>query len=120
MTTKSLHEVKTEERKTSNPNMLTDSDYYLRDKEAEARNGYPNTIDITGLTSSSQEEANDIRVKSLTKQLEDMAKMLEELQGKSTEVKKNRNGNKTQPKTVEGEQEGDKEQEIKTEQEGTN
>lgn len=111
MSTKSLHEVKTEERKTSNPNMLTDSDYYLRDKEAESQNGYPNTIDITGLTSSSQEEANDIRVKSLTKQLDDMAKMLVELQGKSTEVKKNRNGDKSSLKTVETKQECDEEQE---------
>lgn len=108
MATKSLHEVKTEERKTSNPNMLTDSDYYLRDKEAEARNGYPNTIDITGLTTSSQEEANDLKVKSLTKQLEDMAKMLEDIQGKSVDIKKGKNGNKT-PVVLEDtkEQEGD-------------
>ena len=76
---KSLHEVKIDERKQSKPNLITDSDYFLRDKEKERELGYPNTIDITGMTVSSQEEANDVKVKSLQKQLEDMTKMLDTL-----------------------------------------
>lgn len=86
---KSLHEVKIDERKQNKPNLLTDSDYFLRDKEKEKEMGYPNTIDITGLTVSSQEEANDVKVKSLQKQLEDMSKMLDALkQETSDEVEK--------------------------------
>lgn len=87
--TKSLHEVKIDERKQSKPNLLTDSDYFLRDKEKEKALGYPNTIDITGMTTSSQEEANDVKVKVLQKQLEDMSKMLDALkQETSNEVEK--------------------------------
>lgn len=56
MTTKSLHQLKMEDTKKNKPNMLTDSDYYLRDKEAERIEGYPNTLDITGNTSNSAEE----------------------------------------------------------------
>ena len=86
---KSLHEVKIDERKQSKPNMLTDSDYFLRDKEKEKAMGYPNTIDITGLTTSTQEEANDVKVKALQKQLEDMTKMMNSLkQETSSEVEK--------------------------------
>ena len=32
---KSLHEVKNDERKQNKPNLITDSDYFLRDKEKE-------------------------------------------------------------------------------------
>lgn len=45
--TKSLYELKQETHKKKNPNTITDADYYLRDKEAEAKAGYPNTIDMT-------------------------------------------------------------------------
>lgn len=46
--TQSLHEVK-QGKPTSkkNSNIITDSDYFLRDKEEEAKRGYPNTIDLT-------------------------------------------------------------------------
>ena len=47
MALKSLHEHKQEERKKKNKNIITDMDYYFRDKEAEAKKGYPNTIDMT-------------------------------------------------------------------------
>ena len=46
-TTKSLYELKQEAHKKKNPNTITDADYYLRDKKAEAAKGYPNTIDMT-------------------------------------------------------------------------
>lgn len=82
---KSLHEVKIDERKQNKPNLLTDSDYFLRDKEKEKEMGYPNTIDITGMTVSSQEEANDVKVRALQKQLEDMTKMLDSLKQEATE-----------------------------------
>lgn len=98
---KSLHEVKIDERKQSKPNMLTDSDYFLRDKEKEKLLGYPNTIDITGMTTSSQEEANDVKVKALQKQLEDMTKMLDTLkQDTSDEAEKTntRKGNSNKNK----------------------
>lgn len=45
--TQSLYELKQEANKKKNPNTITDADYYLRDKEEEAKNGYPNTIDMT-------------------------------------------------------------------------
>lgn len=45
--TKSLYELKQEGFKKKNPNTITDADYYLRDKEEEAKRGYPNTIDMT-------------------------------------------------------------------------
>lgn len=47
MATKSLYELKMEAKKKKNSNMITDSDYFLRDKEEEARNGSVNTIDMT-------------------------------------------------------------------------
>tara|TARA_R110000823_G_scaffold248421_5_gene372024 strand:- start:132 stop:320 length:189 start_codon:yes stop_codon:yes gene_type:complete len=45
--TKSLYELKQEGYKKKNPNVITDADYYLRDKEQEAKKGYPNSIDMT-------------------------------------------------------------------------
>ena len=45
--TKSLYEVKQEGRRKKNPNTITDSDYFLRNKEAEAEAGFPNTLDMT-------------------------------------------------------------------------
>ena len=47
MALKSLHEAKLEERKKKNKNIITDMDYFFRDKEAEKAKGYPNTIDMT-------------------------------------------------------------------------
>ena len=86
---KSLYEVKMDERKKSKPNLITDADYFLRDKEKEAELGYPNTIDITGLTTSSQEEANDIKVRDLQKQLADMSQLIDNLKEQAkTEVSK--------------------------------
>jgi hypothetical protein len=45
--TKSLYELKQEGKRKKNPNTLTDADYYLRDKVTEAKNGYPNSHDMT-------------------------------------------------------------------------
>jgi hypothetical protein len=45
--TKSLYELKQAGYKKKNPNTITDADYYLRDKEQEAKLGYPNSIDMT-------------------------------------------------------------------------
>lgn len=45
--TKSLYELKQEAFKRKNKNTVTDADYFLRDKEQEAKEGYPNTLDMT-------------------------------------------------------------------------
>ena len=45
--TQLLYELKQAGMKKKNPNTITDSDYFLRDKEEEARKGYPNSIDMT-------------------------------------------------------------------------
>lgn len=47
MATKSLYELKQQGLKKKNPNTITDADYFLRDKEEEAKAGYPNSIDMT-------------------------------------------------------------------------
>jgi hypothetical protein len=47
MATKSLYQLKQEGMKKKNPNTITDADYFLRDKEEEAKTGYPNSIDMT-------------------------------------------------------------------------
>ena len=100
---KSLYEVKMDERKKSKPNLITDADYFLRDKEKEAELGYPNTIDITGLTTSSQEEANDNKVRDLQKQLSDMSELLASFKEQgNTELAKKTNGAKQVSKEVEG------------------
>ena len=92
---KSLYEVKMDERKKSKPNLITDADYFLRDKEKEAELGNPNTIDITGLTTSSQEEANDNKVRDLQKQLADISQLIDSLKEQgNTELAKKRNGTK--------------------------
>ena len=99
---KSLYEVKMDERKKSKPNLITDADYFLRDKEKEAELGNPNTIDITGLTTSSQEEANDNKVRDLQKQLADMSELIANLKEQgNTELTKKRNSNQGN-KEVEG------------------
>lgn len=101
---KSLYEVKMDERKKSKPNLITDADYFLRDKEKEAELGNPNTIDITGLTTSSQEEANDNKVRDLQKQLADMSELIANLKEQgNTELAK-----KSNPKQASKEVEGDK------------
>ena len=100
---KSLYEVKMDERKKSKPNLITDADYFLRDKEKEAELGYPNTIDITGLTTSSKEEANDNKVRDLQKQLADMSELIANLKEQgNTELAKKTNGSKQVNKEVEG------------------
>ena len=100
---KSLYEVKMDERKKSKPNLITDADYFLRDKEKEAELGNPNTIDITGLTTSSQEEANDNKVRDLQKQLADMANLINSLKEQgNTELAKKTTNSKQVNKEVEG------------------
>ena len=47
MATKSLYQLKQEEFKKKNSNSITDADYFLRDKEEEAKKGYPNSINMT-------------------------------------------------------------------------
>ena len=44
---KSLYEIKQQELKKKNKNTITDADYFLRDKTQEAKEGYPNTINMT-------------------------------------------------------------------------
>lgn len=44
---KSLYEAKIEDRKKKNKNIITDMDYFYRDKVAELKAGNPNTIDMT-------------------------------------------------------------------------
>lgn len=44
---KSLYQAKVEDRQKKNKNIITDMDYFYRDKEAEAKRGNPNTIDMT-------------------------------------------------------------------------
>jgi hypothetical protein len=44
---KSHYELKQEAFKKKNANTITDADYFLRDKEEEAKAGYPNSIDMT-------------------------------------------------------------------------
>ena len=114
---KSLYEVKMDERKKSKPNLITDADYFLRDKEKEAELGNPNTIDITGLTTSSQEEANDNKVRDLQKQLADMANLINSLKEqantemtKTSDVKQTTNevAKTNTPKQTTKEVEGDK------------
>jgi len=46
-TTKSLYELKQDQFKQKNKNVITDADYFLRDKKQEALEGNPNTIDMT-------------------------------------------------------------------------
>ena len=45
--TQSLYELKQEKFKQKNKNVITDADYFLRDKAQEAQEGNPNTIDMT-------------------------------------------------------------------------
>jgi len=50
MTTKSLYQVKrdqTEKKEKKRSNTITDADYFLRDKAAEAKRGNPNTSNMT-------------------------------------------------------------------------
>ena len=99
---KSLYEVKMDERKKSKPNLITDADYFLRDKEKEAELGNPNTIDITGLTTSSQEEANDNKVRDLQKQLADMSELINNLKERGNSELVKTSGSKQVSKEVEG------------------
>jgi len=46
-TTQSLYELKQDKFKQKNKNVITDADYFLRDKAQEAQEGNPNTIDMT-------------------------------------------------------------------------
>ena len=48
--TQSLYELKQAGMKKKNPNTITDADYFLRDKEEEAQQGYPNSIDTVSYT----------------------------------------------------------------------
>lgn len=96
---KSLYEVKMDERKKSKPNLITDADYFLRDKVKEAEIGYPNTIDITGLTTSSQEEANENKVRDLQRQLKEMSKYIGTLKAQADEVANKEVANKETAKT---------------------
>lgn len=43
----SLHDLKKGQKKSTENNTIGDGDYFLRDKEAEEKLGYPNTHDVT-------------------------------------------------------------------------
>lgn len=88
MATKSLHQLKMEDTKKNKPNMLTDSDYFLRDKEAERLEGYPNTVDITGNTSNSAEEVLQKKLAVLEDQIAKMSVEADNL-AKAKKVVKN-------------------------------
>lgn len=47
MAAKSHYELKQEALKKKNANVITDADYFLRDKEEEKAKGSPNTINMT-------------------------------------------------------------------------
>ena len=105
METKSLHQLKMEDTKKNKPNMLTDSDYFLRDKEAERLAGYPNTIDITGTTSSSVEEVLQKKLAVLEAQI---AKMTAETENLTKAKKAIKNIRDTTDTNTENGAEGDK------------
>lgn len=105
MATKSLHQLKMEDTKKNKPNMLTDSDYFLRDKEAERLEGYPNTIDITGNTSNSAEEVLQKKLALLEDQIAKMSVEADNL-AKAKKVVKNTKG--TADTNTENGAEGDK------------
>jgi hypothetical protein len=56
--TKSLYEIKQDGLRKKNPNTITDADYFLRDKEEEAKNGYPNSVDMTPPPKKEAEKAS--------------------------------------------------------------
>ncbi len=96
MQTKSLYQLKNEENKKLKPNMITDADYYLRDKEEEKKKGYPNTVDITGNNSDSIEEALqkkltilEHKIAEMTKNAEDLEKVREGIINKNNKGKNN-------------------------------
>lgn len=105
MATKSLHQLKMEDTKKNKPNMLTDSDYFLRDKEAERLKGYPNTVDITGNTSNSAEEVLQKKLAVLEDQI---AKMSAETENLTKAKKAIKNTKDTTDTNTENGAEGDK------------
>lgn len=105
MATKSLHQLKMEDTKKNKPNILTDSDYFLRDKEAERLNGYPNTVDITGNTSNSAEEVLQKKLAVLEDQIDKMSTETENLTKAKKAIK---NTKDTTDKNTENGAEGDK------------
>lgn len=52
----SVADLKAEKTKREKGDVLTDADYVLRDKDEEAKKGYPNTHDISGEVSRYTEE----------------------------------------------------------------
>ena len=107
MTTKSLHQLKMEDTKKNKPNMLTDSDYFLRDKEKEMLEGNPNTVDITGTTNSSVEEALQKKLVSLEIEMNRMMAEAESLSKVQKSVK-NKKDNTPNEGDAEGNTEGGK------------
>ena len=71
---KSLHDIKMEEQRKTRANIVTDSDYFLRDKDTE--NGI-NTLDITGATNNSAEEALTKKLLELELKIASMTKLAE-------------------------------------------
>lgn len=104
MSTKSLHQIKMEDTKKNKPNMLTDSDYFLRDKEKERLEGNPNTVDITWTTNSSVEEALQKKLVSLEVEMNRMMAEAESLAKVQKSVK-----NKKDTTPNEGDAEGNTE-----------
>ena len=108
MQTKSLHQIKMEDTKKNKPNMLTDSDYFLRDKEKEMLEGNPNTVDITGTTNSSVEEALQKKLVSLEIKMAQMTAEADTL-SKVQKNMKNKKDNAPNEGDAEGNTEGNTE-----------
>ena len=108
MEPKSLHQLKMEDTKKNKPNMLTDSDYFLRDKEAERLAGYPNTIDITGATSNSAEEVLQKKLAVLEAQIAKMTAETENLTKAKKAIKNTKDTTDTTDTNTENGAEGDK------------
>ena len=108
MSTKSLHQLKMEDTKKNKPNMLTDSDYYLRDKDAEKLEGYPNTVDITGNTSNSAEEVLQKKLAVLEDQIAKMSIESDNLAKAKNVVKNTKDTKDTSDTNTENGLKGDK------------
>lgn len=66
----SLHDLKSKVKSIHN-NLIGDGDYYLRDKDEEAKKGYPNTFDMTP---PKTQEQLDTEAEKVQKDIDSVAK----------------------------------------------
>ena len=59
MSTKSLYQLKKEEQSKDKTEIITDADYFLRDKKEEAKNGYPNSLDVTPVSNTGKKTVKE-------------------------------------------------------------